>query len=147
VAEAPGIPSAQGYRGERIGLTAAGPGSLAPTGRRLGAFLLDVLASGLVASLFVRRRDLPGLASHLPGQWSLIPLALDYVAGLLLMGRSFGMYLTGLRVVRIDAALPIGPIRALVRTALLLALIPALVADQDFRGLHDRLTNTAVIVH
>jgi len=147
VAEAAGVPSAQRYRGQQIGLPATGPGSLAPTGRRLGAFLLDVLASGLVAGLFVRRPDLPGLASHLPGQWSLIPLAVDYLAGLLLAGRSFGMYLTGLRVIRVDARLPIGPVRALVRTALLLALIPALVADQDFRGLHDRLTNTAVIVH
>jgi hypothetical protein len=147
VTEAPGVPSAKRYRGQLIGLPATGPGSLAPTGRRVGAFLLDVLASGLVASLFVRRRDLPGLAAHLPGQWSLIPLAVDYLAGLLLAGRSFGMYLTGLRVIRIDARLPVGPLRALVRTALLLALIPALVADQDFRGLHDRLTNTAVIVH
>jgi hypothetical protein len=57
------------------------------------------------------------------------------------------MYLTGLRVVRVDAWVAIGPIRALVRTALLMALVPALVADQDFRGLHDRLTATAVIVH
>lgn len=145
--EASGVPAAERYRGQLIGLPAAGPGSLAPTGRRVAAFLLDVFASGLVASLFVRRPDLPGLASHLPGQWSLVPLAVDYLAGLLLAGRSFGMYLTGLRVIRVDASLPIGPLRALVRTALLLALIPALVADQDFRGLHDRLTNTAVIVH
>jgi hypothetical protein len=47
----------------------------------------------------------------------------------------------------VDATLPIGPLRALVRTTLLLTLVPALVADQDFRGLHDRLTDTAVIVH
>lgn len=139
--------SAQPYRGQLIGLPPSGPGSLAPTGRRIWAFVLDVLAAGLVASLFAPRQDLPGLAAHLPGQWSLIPLTLDYLIGLLLFGRSFGMYLTGLRVIRVDARLPVGPMRALVRTALLVTLIPALVADQDFRGLHDRLTNTAVIVH
>lgn len=139
--------SAQPYRGQLIGLPPSGPGSLAPTGRRILAFVLDVLAAGLVASLFAPRQDLPGLAAHLPGQWSLIPLALDYLIGLLLFGRSLGMYLTGLRVIRVDARLPVGPLRALVRTALLVTLIPALVADQDFRGLHDRLTNTAVIVH
>jgi hypothetical protein len=111
------------------------------------AFLLDVLAAALVASLFAPPRDLPGLAAHLPGQWSVIPLALDYLVGLLLFGRSFGMYLTGLRVIRVDARLPIGPMRALARTALLVTLVPALVADQDFRGLHDRLTSTAVIIH
>ncbi|MDQ1739980.1 MAG: hypothetical protein QOE53_1632 [Pseudonocardiales bacterium] len=144
---APDAESAQRYRGQSLGLPPSGPGSLAPTGRRIAAFLLDLLAAGLVASPFVHRRDLPGLAAHLPGQWSLIPLVLDYLIGLLLFGRSLGMYLTGLRVIRVDARLPIGPLRALARTALLVALVPALVADQDFRGLHDRLTATAVIVH
>lgn len=140
-------PVAGYYRGQQIGLPPSGPGSLAPTGRRIAAFVLDLLAAGLVASPFVERRDLPGLAAHLPGQWSLIPLALDYLVGLLLFGRTFGMYLTGLRVIRVDATLPVGPMRALVRTVLLVALVPALVADQDFRGLHDRLTATAVIIH
>jgi hypothetical protein len=143
----PDAESAERYRGQSLGLPPSGPGSLAPTGRRIAAFLLDLVAAGLVASPFVHRRDLPGLAAHLPGQWSLIPLVLDYLIGLLLFGRSLGMYLTGLRVIRVDARLAIGPIRALVRTALLVALIPALVADRDFRGLHDRLTATAVIVH
>lgn len=144
---APGVPVRQHYRGERIGLPNSGPGSLAPFGRRALAFLIDVALSGAVASLFVRRNDLPGLASHLPGQWSLIPLFLEYVLGLLLLGRSVGMWLTGLRVIRIDAHEAVGPLRAAVRTALLLVLVPALVADADFRGLHDRLTDTAVIVH
>jgi hypothetical protein len=130
---AAGAGPAARYRGQQIGLPPSGPGSLAPTGRRIAAFVLDLLAAGLVASPFVHRRDLPGLAAHLPGQWSLIPLALDYLVGLLLFGRTFGMYLTGLRVIRVDARLPVGPVRALVRTALLVALVPALVADQDFR--------------
>lgn len=139
--------SAQRYRGESIGRPPSGPGSLAPTGRRLAAFVLDLVAATLVAVPFVDRRDASGLAAHLPGQWSLIPLALDYLVGLLLFGRTFGMYLTGLRVIRVDATLAVGPVRALVRTALLIALLPALVVDHDFRGLHDRLTDTAVIVH
>ncbi|HEY2041088.1 MAG TPA: RDD family protein [Jatrophihabitans sp.] len=137
----------QKYRGERIGLPASGHASLAPTGRRTLAFLIDVLAAVLVASLFVRRRDLAGVAGHLPGQWSLIPLALDYLVGLVLVGRTLGMYLTGLRVIRVDAHKPVGPLRALARTVLLVLLIPAVVVDADFRGLHDRLTSTAVIVH
>ena len=140
-------PARQAYRGERLGLAAQGPGSLAPFGRRILAFIIDVLASALVAGLFVRRDDLPGLAGHLPGQWSLLPLAVDYVAGLVLLGRTFGMYLTGLRVVRVDASAPIGPLRAAARTVLLMLLIPAVVIDSDLRGLHDRLTSTAVIVH
>ncbi|MGI8665985.1 MAG: RDD family protein [Jatrophihabitans sp.] len=137
----------QSYRGQRLGLPSAGPGSLAPFGRRALAFLIDLAAASLVAAPFVHRSDLSGPAAHLPGQWSLLPWALDYLLGLLLLGRSFGMYLTGLRVIRIDAQVPIGPGRALVRTALLALLIPALVGDADLRGLHDRLTATAVIVH
>jgi uncharacterized RDD family membrane protein YckC len=136
----------QDYRGRRLGLPASGPGSLAPTGRRLLAFLIDLVAAVLVAGIFVHRGG-SGLADRLPGQWSVLPWALDYLLGLVLLGRSFGMYLTGLRVIRVDARLPIGPGRALVRTVLLALLIPGLMVDSDLRGLHDRLTSTAVIVH
>lgn len=139
--------AAQRYRGERLGRPASGPGSLAPFGRRVIAFLIDVLASSLVAGLFVRRADLPGAAGHLPGQWSLLPLALDYLLGVVLLGRTLGMYLTGLRVVRVDRNVAIGPLRAAARAVLLILLIPAVVLDRDLRGLHDRLTSTAVIVH
>jgi uncharacterized RDD family membrane protein YckC len=135
----------QDYRGRRLGLPATGPGSLAPTGRRLLAFLIDLVAAVLVAGIFVHGGS--GLADRLPGQWSLLPWALDYLFGLVLLGRSFGMYLTGLRVIRVDARRPIGPGRALVRTALLALLVPDLMVDSDLRGLQDRLTATAVIVH
>jgi hypothetical protein len=139
--------STQKFRGERLGLPAGGPGSLAPTGRRSLAFLIDIVVSALVAALFVRQPQLSGAASHLPGSWSLVPLFVEYVAGLVLLGRSLGMYLTGLRVIRVDARVPVGPLRAAARTVLLILLVPALVVDSDFRGLHDRLTSTAVIVH
>lgn len=128
----------QAYRGERLGLPATGRGSLAPTGRRLLALLIDLIAAIGVAALFT---------GGLPRQWSLIPWALDYVLGMLLLGRSFGMYLTGLRVIRVDADAAVGPLRAISRTALLGLLIPALVGDADLRGLHDRLTATAVILN
>ena len=135
----------QAHRGERLGLPAAGRGSLAPTGARLGAFVVDALASSLVAALFVQRSG-SDLASRLPGSWSLIPLAADYVLGLLVAGRTLGMYLFGLRVVRVDdAGSPVTPIRAIGRTVLLFLLVPAVVFDRDGRGLHDRFTDTAVV--
>jgi uncharacterized RDD family membrane protein YckC len=133
-------------RGVRLGLPAAGPGSLAPTGRRVLAFAIDAIASALVAGIFVHHRGV-GIAAHAPGLWSLIPFAVDYVGGILLAGRTFGMKLTGLRVIRVDAHEAIGPGRALARTALLILLIPALIFDRDGRGFHDRITDTAVIVH
>jgi hypothetical protein len=137
----------QSYRGQRLGLPAAGPGSLAPTGRRLLAYLIDLVVATLVAAMFVRHDQHAGLADRLPGQWSVLPWALDYLLGLVLLGRSFGMYLTGLRVIRVDERKPIGPVRALVRTALLALVLPGLMVDSDLRGLQDRLTSTAVIVH
>jgi uncharacterized RDD family membrane protein YckC len=150
-------PAPQHYRGQRIGLPVGGAGSLASTGTRLTALLVDCVASALIASLFVQRGDRHGVAARLPGSWSLIPLAVDYLVGLVLGGQTLGMHLFGIRVARVEAhsatspaspaspASPITPVTALVRTVLLFALIPALVVDRDSRGLHDRVTGTAVV--
>ncbi len=136
----------QAYRGQRLGLPESGSGSLSTTGVRLGAFVVDAVASGLVAALFVQGLRHGGDASnHLPGSWSLIPLAVDYLAGLMLTGRTLGMYLFGLRVVRVDQPVPIGVTRAVLRSLLLFILVPAVIWDRDGRGLHDRLTDTAVV--
>ena len=135
----------QAYRGERLGLPAAGPGSLATTGVRLAAFLVDAVASALIAGLFVQARASHAVADRLPGSWSLVPFAVDYVVGVLVAGRTLGMYLFGLRLVRVDRDAAVDPLRAVVRTALLFALVPAVVWDRDGRGLHDRLSQTAVV--
>lgn len=131
----------QAYRGQRLGLPENGPGSLAPTGVRAAAFALDAVASGLIAALFVHGHA----RGHLPGSWSLVPFAVDYVVGTLLAGRTLGMYPFRLRLVRVDRDAPIGPLRALARAALLALLLPAVIWDRDGRGLHDRFTETAVV--
>jgi uncharacterized RDD family membrane protein YckC len=137
----------QAYRGEQLGLPAEGSGSLATTGQRLGAFVVDALASALVAGLFVQVARPAGsdVAGRLPGSWSLVPFVIDYVVGLLVAGRTLGMYLFGLRLVRVDRRAAVNPWRAVVRTALLILLIPAVVWDRDGRGMHDRYTDTAVV--
>jgi uncharacterized RDD family membrane protein YckC len=135
----------QAHRGARLGLPEQGPGSLATTGQRLGAFLVDAIASGLVAALFVQFAHGRGAAGHLPGSWSLIPFALDYIVGILVAGRTLGMYLFGLRLVRVDRVAAVDPGRAVARTVLLAMLLPAVIWDRDGRGLHDRLTDTAVV--
>ena len=134
----------QAFRGQNLGLPEAGPGSIATTGPRLGAFVVDALASAVVAGLFVQTRGSHG-ADRLPGSWSLIPFAIDYVLGVLFAGRTLGMYLFGLRLVRLDRQDAVGPVRAVVRTVLLLLLVPAVIFDKDGRGLHDRITETAVV--
>ena len=140
-------PAAQAaFRGQRLGLPPNGPGSLATVGPRLAAFAVDCLASALVAGLFVRAANAPGAAGRLPGSWSLVPFALDYVVGLHVAGRTLGMYL--LR----PAGHPGRPERGRRSVArpgtdrpALMLLVPAVIFDQDGRGLHDRLTDTAVV--
>jgi uncharacterized RDD family membrane protein YckC len=111
--------------------------------------VVDSIASILIAALFVaalhhgRHED---IASRLPKSWSLIPLAVDYVFGMLLAGQTLGMRLIGLRIIRVDdQRQPVNPWRAVVRTVLLFLLIPAVIWDKDGRGLHDRYTDTAVV--
>lgn len=138
-------------RGAKIGLPADGPGSPSPFGPRLAALAVDAVASLLVAALVLsftpRDNDLPGVAGHLPGSWSLIPLALDYVIGVLLTGQTLGMYLARIRLVAVDrqpSPSRVRPLQIVIRTVLLFVFVPALVTDRDGRGLHDRLAGTVV---
>ena len=141
---------AQAYRGERLGLPESGRASLAGVGARIGAFIVDSIASTFVAALFVavlheRHAGQHSFSDRLPGYWSLIPFAVDYVVGMLVAGRTLGMYLFGLRIIRVDKEEAVNPWRALLRTLLLMLLVPAVVFDRDGRGLHDRYTDTAVV--
>ena len=123
--------------GAALGLPAEGPGRLATWGPRIGAFLFDAVGAALVAGLFT--------APDLPGNWSLGAFAAVTALTLWLFGQTPGMRLLGLRLAHPDPGSRLAPWRAVVRTALLCLLVPALVVDADGRGLHDRLTGTAVI--
>jgi uncharacterized RDD family membrane protein YckC len=129
--------AAQRWRGEGLGLPAAGPGSLAPAGQRLAALGLDLVLSALVAGLFT--------APELPRNWSLLVFAAQYAGFTFAFGQTAGMRLIGLRVIRVDRPARVGPYRAVLRTVLLMLLIPALIWDRDARCLHDRISQTAVV--
>jgi uncharacterized RDD family membrane protein YckC len=130
-------PSQDRVRGASLGLAAEGPGSLAGFGTRVVAFCVDALGSALVAALFT--------APDLPGNWSLAAFAAITVVSLMAFGQTPGMRLLGLRLAHPRQGQRLAPWRAVVRTALLCLLVPALVVDSDGRGLHDRLTDTAVV--
>lgn len=144
-------PPAGKARSATLGLPAEGPGSTASAGQRIGALIVDLVASALVAALVLsftpRDNDLPGVAGHLPGSWSLVPLAVDYVIGVLLTGQTLGMYFVKIRVVAVDrqpSPSRVRPLQIVVRTVLLFLLVPALIFDRDGRGLHDRISGTVV---
>jgi uncharacterized RDD family membrane protein YckC len=130
-------PSQERVRGASLGLPAEGPGSLATFSSRVAAFLVDAVGAALVAGLFT--------APHLPGNWSLVAFATITVLTLVLVGQTPGMRLLGLRLAHPRQGDRLALWRAVVRTALLCVLVPALVVDVDGRGLHDRLTDTAVV--
>jgi len=128
----PGTP-----RGVRLGLPADGVGSIATLGRRSGAFAIDALGSALVAGVFT--------APDAPRNWSLAVLVVEYVIFTSFFGQTPGMRLCKLRVVRLGTGGPLGPVPAVVRTALLVLLAPALITDRDGRGLHDKAAQAAVV--
>jgi uncharacterized RDD family membrane protein YckC len=130
-------PSQQRVRGASLGLPADGPGSLATFQSRTLAFLVDAIGSALVAGLFT--------APDLPGNWALVAFAAVTVVTLVVFGQTPGMRLLGLRLAHPRPGQRLALWRAVVRTALLCLLVPALVVDADGRGLHDRLTDTAVV--
>lgn len=125
------------WRGERLGLPENGPGSVSSTGRRAVAILIDILLSGLVAGLFT--------APELPRNWSLLAWALIMIVPTALFGRTPGMVVMGIQVLRVDNTPTVGLWRAAVRTVLIFPVIPAVIWDVDNRGLHDRLTGTVVV--
>ncbi len=127
----PGDP--EKYPGEQFGLPEHGPRSVASMGRRLLALLIDWLAStGVALAIF-----------HSAG-WTLVIFAIEVYVLTALTGFTLGKRLLGLRVARLDGR-PVGFGWSLVRTLLLLAVVPPLISDRDLRGLHDRAANTIVI--
>lgn len=132
-----------GYPGEKFGLPAEGPGSVARYGRRLAALVADWLLSVLVAALLLRfAHDAASPATR--GIYDLAVFAVEVYLLTALTGQSAGKRLFGLRVQRTDGR-SAGFGWLAVRTLLLLAVVPAVVYDRDLRGLHDRAADTVVV--
>ena len=110
-------------------------------GRRVVAFLLDWFASVLVALLIFPQF---GYGTN----ESMLATLLIFTAEVIVLtwstGASFGQRIVGLRVISIDGGrLPLW--RVVIRTALILLVIPAVVYDAQGRGLHDRVAASVVV--
>ena len=125
---------ASSYPGQALGRPQSGPGSVAGFGRRLLAIAIDwAIAVGTSVAF---------LDGALLGPNIVLGLMHLFLVGTI--GSSIGHRLLGLQLVRLEGGWP-GPVRALVRTALLLLALPALVWDRDQRGLHDQAAGTVLV--
>ncbi|MET7364301.1 RDD family protein [Streptomyces sp. NPDC005566] len=128
-----------GYRGERLGLPQEGPGSVAPLGRRFGALFIDWTMCMVIAYGLLAQGD-----QQAAGNWALGVFLVLSLLTVGTIGSTPGKRILGLRVVA-EGGGRLGTGRVIVRTVLLLLVIPALVWDRDSRGLHDRLARAVQV--
>lgn len=126
------------WPGERLGLPDTGPGSVGRLGRRLAALAIDWAAAMLIALLFARYDSL------LYSWVTLGIFALMQILFIPTIGGSLGHRLVGMRVIPLVGGW-VGPWRPVVRTLLLVVVLPALVWDSDQRGFHDKVAGTVLI--
>ncbi len=128
-----------GHQGERLGLPQSGPGSIAPVGRRVVALLVDwalcmLIAYGLLA----------GGEPQRAGNWAVLIFFVLSVLTVGTVGCTPGKRLLGLRVAAEGGGRLSLP-RVLLRSLLIVLVVPAVVWDRDTRGLHDRLTRSVQV--
>ncbi len=130
-----------GYQGKRLGLPEDGPNSLAPTGRRLLALLIDWLLCYVIAFAFIGRGDLNATGTNIG---TLAVFAAENLLLVSTLGYTVGKRFLGLRVVSVTQP-HLTPLAVVVRTLLLCLVLPAAVYDRDGRGFHDKAVGTAVV--
>jgi uncharacterized RDD family membrane protein YckC len=129
------------YPGERFGVPETGPGSAAGFGRRLAALTVDWLLGYLIAGLFAG----PDALASQKFSWAVLGVWFVLTAvAVAAFGITPGMALLGIRVASLRSTL-VGVPRALLRTALVALVLPALARDGDGRGWHDRAASTIVV--
>lgn len=110
--------------------------------RRFGALLADWILVSLIAGFVGPPQQHPWAPP--------VILLVEYGFFVGLFGQTPGMFVTRIRCARLvapgcAASGPVGVPRALLRAALLILVVPALVMDADRRGLHDRAAGTVMI--
>lgn len=133
------------YPGERLGMPISGPGSIARPGRRISALLIDYFASTIIAIGFLSYDPLSLPAEAGWRQFApMMVFAVLQIVFLATANGSPGHRMLGMRVQRLDGAW-VGLWRPVVRTLLLVFVIPAVIWDADQRGLHDKIAGTVLV--
>src|SRR5580698_8442966 len=119
-------PRASGYPGEGLGLPKTGHGSISGMARRLGALFIDWIICTFIVVALIRpvKADVE--------TWTLLIFAgQDYLLTAL-TGFTIGKRLLGIRVAKLDGTW-VGPVWGLLRTVLLLTVVPPLLLNRDLR--------------
>lgn len=137
--------AANAYPGERLGLPETGAGSIGRIGRRIGALAIDYLAATVIATAFFGYDQFTptseaGLATFAP----MAVFAAMQIVFIPTLGGSPGHRIVGMRVMAARGGWA-GLWRPIIRTLLLVLVIPAVIWDQDQRGLHDKLAGTVLL--
>lgn len=169
-AQRPDLPISR-YPGERLGLPESGPRSVARVGRRIIALAIDWTMSGLLVSMLmganyfelvgrataaseeVRKNSnsqtlaqMQAASDALVAHQTLVGLmfvALQILA-IWTIGGSIGHRIMKLYVVNFHGG-TLTWWRPIVRSLLLVLVIPALVWDSDQRGFHDKIAGTLLL--
>jgi uncharacterized RDD family membrane protein YckC len=119
----------------------AGRGAAAGFGRRLAALTVDWQLGYLIAWLFAGPDALasPNFSWTVLGVWFVLT-----AVAVAAFGVTPGKAVLGIGVASLRSRM-VGVPRALLRTALLALVLPALARDSDGRGWHDRAADTVVV--
>ncbi len=134
------VTGTSGYPGERLGYPETGRGSLARPGRRFFSILIDWIICLVIARGF--------FGSEVAG--TLVPVGILLAENVLLVstaGYTIGQRVLGLRVERVPGGGPIGLVSGLIRSVLLVLVVPPLTIgwDPDRRGMHDLLSRSVTV--
>jgi uncharacterized RDD family membrane protein YckC len=110
--------------------------------KRILALIFDWVAAILVVQVIPNGPDYGTQSNSL---LTLLIFAIEVALFTWMMGSSFGQRIVGIRVR--DFSVDKNPtlFQSLIRTFLIVVLIPPLLADSEGRGLHDRLAKTKLI--
>ncbi len=109
------------------------PLPMASNWRKAQAITIDWIGSLFVASLLSDR------------SWTLLIFFLQVAIMTALTGASAGQRLRGIRIIDVNTLQNIAPLGALIRTFLILLVIPAVIQTKQGRGLHDLATKSAAV--